>query len=170
MRGNIYLLLAAILLPIALLTGEAWTSHGKKYHGETLVLPIQGFDPRDLLKGHYLQFRIDYGLKSDTGCPASDISASLCLAPEVRVYPEDELPPACQRFIRGNCDGSERFLTGLERFYIPETDAKELENLIRQPDTGELVISLNPQGEARIRDLLINGRPWREALQQPAHR
>ncbi|HPQ97225.1 MAG TPA: GDYXXLXY domain-containing protein, partial [Thiolinea sp.] len=153
-----------ILLPIVLLTGEVWVSHQKKYYGETLILPIQGFDPRDLLKGHYLRFRIDYGLSDSNGCPASDISASLCLAPEVRVYAEDELPASCRRFIHGSCNGSEQFLTGLERFYVPEADASELESLLRQPNTGELAISLSSQGEARIRDLLINGRSWREAL------
>ncbi len=153
----------ALLLPIIVLAGSAWTHYQQRATGETITLPIEGFDPRDLLSGHYLIYRIDYGVSDQHHCPTSDITASICLAPERRIYPSDELPETCTRFIRGNCDSRARFISGLERFYIPEQYAKSLDKKIRNK-RGKLVISVDQSGNAGVIDLLIDDRPWKELI------
>ena len=165
--NNRWTLLLALMLPIAVLAANVWLSHQQREHGATVVLPIQGFDPRDLLSGHYLTYEIDYGISADTGCPASDIEAAVCLTPRAQVFPSDELPANCTQFISGNCDNNARFITKLERFYIPEQYAKPLEKYV-QNNQGKLVISLDGTGSAAIRDLLINDQPWKKLIAEEA--
>ncbi len=157
-------LILALLLPIVVLAGNAWLHHQQRIHGETVILPIKGFDPRDLLSGHYLLYRIDFGITENSDCPTSDISASLCLEPERRVYPADELPENCTQFIRGNCDDKAHFVSGLERFYVPEQYADLLDKQVRD-NAGKLVVSVDHAGNAGIIDLLINNQPWKEMLE-----
>lgn len=161
--NNRWTLILALLLPIAILAANAWLSQQQRTHGDTVVLPIHGFDPRDLLSGHYLTYEIDYGINDETGCPASDIEAVVCLMPEARVFSSDELPDSCTQFISGNCDNKARFITKLERFYIPEQYAKPLDQHV-QNNRGELLISLDGAGNAAIRDLLIDGQPWKKLV------
>ncbi len=158
--NNRWTLTLALLLPIVVLATNAWLSHQQREHGETVMLPIQGFDPRDLLSGHYLTYEIDYGINGEAGCPASDIEAVVCLAPDAQIFPSDELPASCTQFINGNCDNNARFITKLERFYVPEQYAKPLEKYV-QNNQGKLLVSLDSAGNAAIRDLLINDQPWK---------
>jgi len=156
-------LIAALLFPIVVLATNAWMNQQQRDDGTAITLPIQGVDPRDLLSGHYLIFDVDYGIKAGYGCPVPDISATLCLDKETRVYPSDELPTSCSLFLRGACNSQGDFSAGLERFYIPEKHASLLEKHI-QANQGKLVLSINSQGQALIRDLLINDQSWRESL------
>jgi uncharacterized membrane-anchored protein len=156
-------LVLALLLPIVVLAGNAWLQHQQRTGGEVVIFPIEGFDPRDLLSGHYLIYRIDYGIADNSDCPASDITASLCLAPERRIYPADELPETCTQFIRGDCDAQAHFISGLERFYIPEQYAEVLDEKVRD-NQGKLVVSVDKSGNAGITDLLINDLPWKTVV------
>lgn len=160
---NRWTLTLALLLPIALLATQTWVHHQQRETGDTILLPIKGFDPRDLLSGHYLIYKIDYGIAENNTCPASDIDAVVCLSPERQIFPSDELPDSCTQFIRGNCNNDARFVTGLERFYIPEQHAKLLEKHV-QNNHGKILLSLDDAGNAAIRDLLINDRPWKELI------
>lgn len=153
----------ALLLPITVLAANTWLHYQQRAAGETVVLPIDGFDPRDLLSGHYLVYQIDYGIEENNGCPTSDIAASLCLIPERRIYPADELPASCTQFIRGNCDSNTHFVSGLERFYIPDQYADLLDEKVRD-NQGKLVISVDPAGNAGVVDLLINDQPWKTLM------
>lgn len=167
MKRNIlndrWMLIPALLLPIIVLAANAWLSHQQREHGDTITLAIQGFDPRDLLSGHYLIYDIDYGIDEDNGCPASHIEAVACLTPTAQIFPSDELPGSCTQYINGNCNDKAHFITGLERFYIPEQYAKQLEKYV-QNNQGKLVISLDGSGQAAIRDLLINDQPWKTLI------
>lgn len=157
-------LIAALLFPIVVLAANAWMNQQQRANGTAVTLPIQGVDPRDLLSGHYLIFEMDYGIKEGYSCPVPDISATLCLNQQARVYPSDELPASCSLFLRGTCNSQGDFNAGLERFYIPEEHASLLEQHI-QDNKGKLVLSINKQGQAAIRDLLINDQPWRKHLE-----
>jgi len=153
----------ALLLPIILLAGNTWMHYQQRITGATVILPIEGFDPRDLLSGHYLIYQIDYGIKENNNCPTSDMTAKLCLTPERRIYPVDELPENCTQFIRGNCDSNAQFISGLERFYIPEQYAEVLDEKVRNKQ-GKLVIAVDQDGNGGVKDLLINDLPWKELI------
>ena len=60
-----YLLIAAVVFPIVVLLGVMLSKQAQLSQGSQVVLPIAGFDPRDLLSGHYLTYRINYGASPD---------------------------------------------------------------------------------------------------------
>lgn len=158
------LLAIALTLPILALAATAWMKSTQRSSGAEVALPIEGFDPRDLLSGHYLIYQVDYGLENL--CAATDVATAVCLQPERLATPADSVPADCKLFIRGYCDSSANFNAGIERFYIPEEHAAVLENKVRDK-RGTLVLSVDPQGTAVIRDLLIDGQPWQEAVKVP---
>ncbi len=158
-------LIAALLFPIVVLAANAWMNQQQRDSGKEMTFPIQGFDPRDMLSGHYLVFEIDYSIDAGNGCPASDIVATLCLQPEKRVYPSDELPPKCSLYLQGHCNNQGQFSAGLERFYIPQEIASALEEKIRD-GKAEVILSIDNNGHTVIRDLLIEKQSWKKMLQE----
>ncbi len=150
-------LAVALALPLVMLAAMALNHQWRRDHGRQVVLPIQGFDPRDLLAGHYLRYRIDYGIEP---CQAQRNlpDASICLQPERR-FSAGDTPSDCTVYIRGQCRHG-RFEAGIERFYIPEAKASELEALARKK-RATLRLSVTADGQASIRELLIDGKSWR---------
>lgn len=157
-------LVAALLFPIVVLAANTWMYQQQRDAGETFKFPIEGFDPRDMLSGHYLFYKVDYGVPNSHGCPTSDITATLCLRPEKRVYPADERPASCEIYVQGECDANTVFTAGLDRFYIPQEYAAKLEKEIADKK-GEIEVSIDKRGNAAIIDLLIDGKAWKEAVQ-----
>lgn len=157
-------LVLALALPILALGLHAFNHHLKRNAGTEVIIPIEGFDPRDLLSGHYLIYTVKYGFSDKDGCPASSIPATVCLQPEpVKVYESGDLPAHCTQFIRGQCDDSARFTAGIERFYITEKHARTLDRLVRDRK-GSLVLSVTPDGDAAIKNLLIEGKSWLDVV------
>jgi uncharacterized membrane-anchored protein len=151
------LLLFALIFPIA---GLAALTAYKKYilsFGQEVVLPISGYDPRDLLSGHYLTYRVDYGLTQDCYSGSMTHDAYVCLDTKSVSY---SYPDGCERLIKGQCRGS-RFEAGIEKFYVPEDKAKILEDKVRDK-SGSIVLSVTRDGRAQVKDLLIDGKSWRD--------
>jgi len=176
--------LAALALPlVGLLLLTAW-KQARVIIGTRVVVPIAGYDPRDLLSGHYLTYRLD--LDSHAACPAnegdSDADANaetpertrlLCLNTdandrlEVRALATYEFdPPAtpdgCTVVLRGTCHFG-RFSANVERFYVPEKDAPRLDGAVRSR-RGDIVLRVDRFGGAVVEELLLDGHPWREAI------
>lgn len=149
--------LAAPIIALAALT--AW-KHVRMSTGTELVLPIRGYDPRDLLSGHYLIYQVDYGIADVCrGRQRNPPEKWLCLdSKSVSNYH----PVGCEVVIKGRCDGS-RFRAGIERFYIPENESRQLERLV-QSRQASIRVSVSADGTARIKDLLIDGVTWKELL------
>ena len=122
-----------------------------------MTLPITGYDPRDLLSGHYLRYSIDYGVQEICHEDASNKAGYVCLNPKRFTY---SLPgDYCSLFIKGSCDGSQ-FNAGIERYYVPEKDAKRLEKLIHS-HKASVTLSVLRNGKAQVKDLLIDGQSWK---------
>jgi len=100
-------------------------------------LVITGYDPRDLLSGHYIAYSINWA-NSD-----------------------------CTQFTNNTCP-KDRF-SWQERFYIPEKDAPELDRRYRESwrrgssDVFEVIYAFPETGQPIARQLLINGKDWRES-------
>lgn len=111
--------------------------------GIEVRLPIRGYDPRDLLSGHYIQYQIDW---ENADC--KQFKNGIC--------PEDEF---C---IEGRWGGKQC------RFYIPEEHAEALDKLfIKRNDEDlvfEVVYSYKKGFKPMAKELLINGKDWREAI------
>lgn len=54
------MLAAALLLPLIVLAYSWASTYRLAQQGEEWLIPIQGYDPRDLLRGHYVQYRYDW--------------------------------------------------------------------------------------------------------------
>lgn len=151
------LILSALVFPVIAL--GIFTAY-KKYKfevGTKFIFPISGYDPRDLLSGYYLIYTVEYGATPDCDMRSRPEPSYYCIDSKrfSRAKPAD-----CSKFIRGRCQYN-RFLADIEKFYIPEDKAKELDKLVRGKEAA-IEISVQYDGTAQLRDLLINGESWRE--------
>ncbi len=171
----------ALAFPIALLAGLTAWKQARVMVGTTVVIPIAGFEPRDLLSGHYLTYRLDLsagGAGADV-CQAPPEDAAeevvrVCVVAErgvmtsARRLPSWETPdapgPGCDVLLRGRCE-SGRLVTGVERFYVPEEHAAALDQAVRSR-RGAVVLVAHRAGDLAVKDLLIEGKPWRKAIQE----
>ncbi len=155
-------LIVVLLLPIFVLAGlTAFRAYVRTF-GMEVTLPISGYDPRDLLSGHYLIYRIEYGVGGI--CPTMDQRRAgyVCLEPKFFSYDE---PAECNKLISGFCTNS-RFEAGIEKFFIPENKARYLERQI-QSKAASIVLSLTASGNTQVKDLLVDGKSW-ESLEGDA--
>ncbi|NDD91012.1 hypothetical protein EBZ37_02865 [bacterium] len=149
-------IMIALLFPILALAAMALYKQSVLHSGTEVVLPITGYDPRDLLSGHYLIYRIDYGVDGICSSVALDDTAYVCLEPKVF---SPTPPEHCRKLIRGRCKPG-GFEAGIEKFFIPESQALSLEQKIRSKQAS-IVLALTRSGDTQVKDLLIEGRSWR---------
>lgn len=74
-------ILAAVLFPIVILGLWAGGLQYELYHGHPVRLPASGYDPRDLISGHYLELQInwdeaDCSQFADNVCPKEEFLKS----------------------------------------------------------------------------------------------
>jgi len=151
------ILLVTLMIPILALLGLTTSKISNLFMGREVELPIVGFDPRDLLSGHYLVYRVDYGVANLCATP-EEAPGFVCL--DNRTFTQDK-PDGCSLFIKGSCNHL-RFEAGIERFYIPEEKAAMLDQIVRGKQAS-IVISITGAGHAQVKNLLVNGKPWEEA-------
>ncbi len=133
-------------------------------NGTRVVLPVRGFDPRDILAGHYLAVGADYsGFESD--CAAGNKSGEAHFCPDTRTvrFGRDA---ECAGFIRGWCKQGV-FHDGAERFYIPEQSAVALDKAVRDEKLSpQIVLNVGKDGTARPADLILDGVSYREYMKR----
>tara|TARA_B100001115_G_scaffold125763_1_gene94285 strand:+ start:220 stop:720 length:501 start_codon:yes stop_codon:yes gene_type:complete len=156
-----YRFAAALIFPMLCLAGFVLWNVWVATQGQKLTLPIRGFDPRDLLAGHYLAYRIEYGFESlCTGSKNQhEKKTYICFAPK-KILGARPQSSECQKYLKGVCKNG-RFQTGLDRFYIPQKHARKLEQAVVNKK-GEVILSLDGMGGAAITDLLIDGLSWKK--------
>lgn len=162
-------ILAAVLIPFLLLSlliirAEFHISQGKewKFH-------VRGYDPRDLLRGHYLLFTLQYDWEKGSNQCENVNDCCLCLsdigeiAPKVKKTSCEVAQNQCDGFILGEFERS------LNRYYIPENYAKQAEQILRDARTDNeafLSVSVNSQGEPLITDMIIQGESLNDLIKQ----
>jgi hypothetical protein len=158
------LALAWSLLGLAALWG--WTEVRSRQGTEWLV-PVAGYDPRDLLRGHYVLFQYDWpGL-----APAQrdrDGIGELCLHGRPPVIDRVTLVPAgagrspeCANYARADDLGS-YVPTGLQtgRLYVSQEAGPGLEKQLRDPRLQALVrVRLRDDGHLTPLSLSFRPRP-----------
>ncbi len=159
-------LIISLAIPILAISLSIGKSEYQIRSGEEWKFEIGGYDPRDLLKGHYLTYRIlfDRDEKEKNSCDKNDeiLDCCLCLQRETSKVKTMWCETAAKR-----CDGmiNEKFLPRLRKFYIPENRGKSLENLVRS-GKAEILLSINRRGYPNVKELLIDGEPWKQAVQK----
>ena len=152
----------AVVIPLAVLAMGIVRAEHRLSHGRRWVFDVNGYDPRDLLRGHYLEYRLDLPPEAPSAaCIDADPACCLCLTS--RGTGE---PPAVEREIcttaMPRCDGVLRTdrLPDLRRYYVPEEGAAELTVRLRdaaRAHRARLAVILDGQGRPQIDGLFIDG-------------
>jgi uncharacterized membrane-anchored protein len=153
------LVLGAVALPVLGITLSVARSEIHFARSQNWSLPVAGYDPRDLLRGHYIQYRLELPAPEASYCEDDDPGCCLCLSRSEPVALSRQLCSSAQ-----SCDGMLRseYLSQLQRYYVPEARAQEAEQKLRAaPGQGKarLVVALDPAGEPQVRQLLVDGQP-----------
>ena len=162
-------ILVAVLIPLLLLSlliirAEFHISQGKEWKFQ-----VQGYDPRDLLRGHYLRFSLRYNWVEGSSHCENVNHCCLCLsdigeiAPTVQKTSCEIAQNQCDGFIRGEFENS------LNRYYIPENYAVQAEQILRDARAGNdafLSVSINSQGKPLITDMIIGGESLNELIKR----
>ena len=136
------LLTAAPVLFLALLTAALAVMRAGL---PEVTVRIAGYDPRDLLSGHYIASTIDW---ENTDC--GQFKNGIC--------PKEA-------FYESGIDG---LWGNNHRFYIPERKAAELDRIFRNGENDdrvfEVVYGFAPGFRPLAKRMLINGQDWRKAV------
>jgi len=132
--------------------------------GTEVRLPVTGFDPRDVLSGHYARFRLVADSEAGAVDPRYDAGAearSYCL--EVRgdglahVVRLKTAAEACPLFITPVAHSFGRIDFGVDRFYIDERRRHEVDQIVPGEDTY-LRARVFDHGRLHAVDLVVQGR------------
>ncbi len=145
----------AFMFPFVVLLGWAILNEYHIRTSHTLVLPVEGHDPRDLISGHYLSYRIKYGLKCPKSPRTKRTRAYICFQPE-KYLVTGRKPKNCRLFIKGECV-FEEFQAGASRLYIPEKKAQKALRLFGEAQKKQVKLAVTSKGLTRTTDILVEG-------------
>ena len=162
---------AALLLfiPVMILLGWVISVQTAVSTGTPIVMPVRGFDPRDILAGHYLAVAVDYDAFASEFADRQGKQrwqkAEAFFCPDIGKIVLNK-PADCTVFIKGYCRYG-RFNDNVSRFYIPEKLSRPLEQAVRKPENNpQLLLSVSRDGRAFPRDLILDGLPFAEWLKR----
>lgn len=145
-------------------------------YGTTIDFKVSGYDPRDLLAGHFLRYSIDYG-SDNVPCTSGGVRETCtCIGltqveqPGVSQWSGacGELPSTCQTWLRGTCRYG-NFEAGIERYYISEVMAKDLQNIERFgeiPENSTIRVQVSRNGSGIVTGFFVKGVPLQEFIKQ----
>lgn len=154
--------LVAVVLPLAAIGFAIGRAEMRHRRAQSWVFEIGGFDPRDLLRGRYLQFRLrvdEVGVRE----PCDDASDRCCLC---LTRTADGTPPVTERATCASavttCDGALQtgYLGRQLRYYVPEARAADLDRRLATAMTSrraQVVLAIDRSGDADVRALILDG-------------
>ena len=147
-------LLFSILFPILILLILTFIKQNIYSNGKEFELNISGYDPIDLLSGHFVTYRIDYGFNP---CDKID-SIDTCICLTQTEYPASNLEScdftkSCDAFLKGKCKNN-FFEAGIEKYFIPENKAEEIDKIVRS-GKSKVKIAVDKYGNALVKDLIL---------------
>ena len=161
MKSRTLQLWFALLLPIVAFLGLVWRAELLRASGPVFHVAIAGYDPRDLLQGHYLRYRLQWPV--DGACDG----ATCCLCLQVSgVHTKVECGTA-----DAACDAqlSRQTVDQGREFFIQEDTGPALEQAIRRGQ-GAMALNVTPNGQVRVHELFIDGVPHRRWLRDNMQR
>jgi uncharacterized membrane-anchored protein len=167
--------IAALALPVLALAGLVGHQELLLANARILSVPLTGFDPRDLLRGHYIRAQMDWDWENAPSVGEYEaVDGALCVlaeAPKPRVRfvagwrTGDRTDTDCRLVIAGTARAPSRFVPskldngdGAVQFYVPEARASDLEKLMRErPGSLTVDLAVRADGAAAIRALRVEG-------------
>jgi uncharacterized membrane-anchored protein len=151
----------ALLLPIVAFVGLVVRAELLRASGPVFHVAIAGYDPRDLLQGHYLRYRLQW--PAEGAC--DDATCCLCLQTS-GAHTKVEcgvVDVACDAQL------SRLMVEQGREFFIQEDTGPALEQAIRRGG-GAIVLNVTPHGQVHVHELLIDGVQHRRWLRDNAQR
>ncbi len=183
-KARLFLVLG-LFLPTLVLGGIVLDQEVSLARAKVWRVGITGYDPRNLLYGHYLSFRFDWTVPprlenqaetDDFLCfnPApSSVRAGEPPVPVLSSVPRSSATTACFSFVSNfkndRRSGINRRISGVESYmyFIPEDSASRLDSLLRNRKIKMAVdVRISSKGRLLLGDLLIEGLPWKTWLDQ----
>lgn len=159
MQRTKIILIVGLVIPILSLAAIVLNNVYEIRTGKEIVLPIIGYDPRDLLAGHYLNYRIEYGVPdicaNNINNQMKNNDAYVCLEPKQFSF---TVPEDCELMIKGVCSYT-NFDAGVQRFYASEANAKLLEKDLLKGNAS-VALAVTESGKAYVKYLLVGGKQW----------
>lgn len=163
MLAGILALLFVLAVPVLMLSKAVYDRH----NGAVWRIDIAGYDPRDLLRGHYLQFQYVWNF-DDVAQEGCTWGRPCCLCLDGRdgpVNPPVRIVDCADRATLRQCDGLIRgkgggtMMTGNEVYFIPEREAQALESLLRGGEARFQMEIVTPAGGGApvMRGLYMDG-------------
>jgi hypothetical protein len=155
---------ALLLIPAAGLAAIWANAHRESKLGTDWDVPVRGYDPRDLLRGHYIEYEYDWPKLTQEiyGHETLCIEGKAPQISSVTVIGFDgpsEGAAACGQIVRAN-DWSEEQGDSLtrDRLYIPQTRGAALDAKLRDPKL-QGVVRVRIRADGIITPLSISFRP-----------
>jgi len=172
-----------LTLPVLALAALVGEQEQLRARATILNVPLRGYDPRDLLRGRYINGQLDLDWEREPDAAGSDgpVEGAVCVlagdAPKPRVRflegwaKDDSLDPGCRIAIagrgwKGRSGAPARFApTALDdgdggmKLFVPEARARELEETIRdRPGALSVDLAVRPDGSAAVSALRVDGK------------
>jgi hypothetical protein len=173
---------AALALPLLALVALIGKQEAMLAGAAVVNVPVRGYDPRDLLHGHYIRGQLDWEWDSAPAAPSGStgVAGAACVlaaaAPKPRLrfiagwQAGDRVGDECRMIIAGRGwarqDGiAARFVPtsldsgdGQVKLFVPEERASDLERLlIEKPGAFTVDLAVRPDGSAAIKALRVDG-------------
>jgi uncharacterized membrane-anchored protein len=155
--------------------------------GQEIMLPMQAVDPRSLLSGHYVQISLSQTLQPNEHCPDEQNGWDwIALKPigggvygvAGGAHSREQTEQIGPVSVKGSfsCSpptppgkdapegftGSVRIEIGIDRFYINQSEAERIDQIVRASGAGEArafaIVSIGSDGQARLKGLQVEGR------------
>ncbi len=174
-RAFLVAVIVALAVPVLALAGLVGQQEWLLANTRILSVPLTGFDPRDLLRGHYIRAQLDWNWDRPPAVGEYQVvDGALCVLeetpkPRVRFLPGwkagDRTDADCRLIIAGRARPPSRFVpTALDngdggiQFYVPESRADDLETLLRdRPGALTVDLAIRADGGAAIKALRVDG-------------
>lgn len=150
-KWRVFALPLALILPVALLGWQWVQARADAAEGVTWFIPVTGYDPQDMLRGHYVMLSYQWpGLADDT------YPQGLCIkgkAPNIRSvtelrYTDNGEPETarCDAFVRASRGYGGIDPMRVARYYTNRTEAQRIEKALMDGNTGLLSVRIRPDG------------------------
>ncbi len=155
-------LVLTLALPLAGLAASWATTHRTAQQGTEWLVPIGGYDPRDLLRGHYVIYTYDWpGLEGGSADLTSE--PMLCLEGQAPNLARAHLPGGkpCEHPVRasGGWNDPEGGLAS-GRLYVSQERAATLQRQLADPKLQGIVrIRVRKDGHLTPLDITFRPRP-----------
>lgn len=164
---------ALLLVAAPVLVMAAWllwlqTSFSQ---GTDVIFEVRGRDPRDLLRGHYIEYEVYYGeraneelgslnylpFRNESVCMCLQSTSGLPIAQATPVWCSKRDPAACPLFLQGSSHYYGQFQAGIERYYIPEPP--EPNPLQTIPEGTTITVRVAKNGAGYVTGMFVKGQP-----------